>query len=80
MVITNIGGYINLFPKKLFRNFALKMCSNKFFLKHVLAYKRVDGITPRYGRQRERRWTPTRAKAQDTRASPNSLETHIVRK
>ena len=29
---------------------------------------------------RERRWTPTRAKAQDTRASPNSLETHLVRK
>ena len=29
---------------------------------------------------RERQWTPTRAKAQDTRASPNSLETHLVRK
>jgi len=24
-------------------------------------------------------WTPTEAKAQDTRASPNSLETHLVR-
>src|SRR6218665_3061951 len=41
---------------------------------------RVNGKTPRCGRRRERRWTPTRAKAQDTRASPNSLETHIVRK
>jgi len=30
----------------------------------------------------ERRWTPTRAKVQDTWASPNSLEpgTHLVRK
>ena len=29
----------------------------------------------------KRRWTPTWAKAQDTRAcSPNSLETHLVRK
>ena len=35
---------------------------------------------PRYGRQREWRWTPTRAKAQDTRANPNSWETHLVRK
>jgi len=43
-------------------------------------WRRVDGITPRYGRQRERRWTPTQAKAQDTRASFNSLETHLVRK
>src|SRR6218665_502622 len=41
--------------------------------------RRVDGKTPRYGRQREKRCTPTRAKAQDTRASPNSLETHLVR-
>src|SRR6218665_644568 len=32
------------------------------------------------GRRRERRWTPTRSKAQDTRASPNTLETHLVRK
>jgi len=39
----------------------------------------VDEITPRYGRQRDRRWTPTRAKAQDTSASPNSLETDLVR-
>src|SRR6218665_1621055 len=39
---------------------------------------RVNGKTPRYGRRRERRWTPTRAKAQDI--SPNSLETHPVRK
>jgi len=36
--------------------------------------------TPRCGRWRERWWTPTRAKTQDTRASPNSLETHLVRK
>jgi len=28
----------------------------------------------------EGRWTPTRTKAQDTRASLNSLETHLVRK
>jgi len=28
----------------------------------------------------KRRWTPTRAKAQDTKANPNSLETHLVRK
>jgi len=32
--------------------------------------RRVNGKTPRHGRQRERRWTPTRAVAQDTRASP----------
>ena len=43
-------------------------------------WRRVNGIKPRYGRQRERRWTPTRAKAQDTRAGPNSLETHLMRK
>src|SRR6218665_930614 len=34
----------------------------------------------KYGRRRERRWTPIRAKAQDTRANPNSWETHLVRK
>ena len=38
-------------------------------------WRGVNGKTPRYGRRRERRWTPTRAKAQlqDTRAtcSPN---------
>src|SRR6218665_2001694 len=34
----------------------------------------------KYGKQREMRWTPIRAKAQDTRANPNSLETHLVRK
>src|SRR6218665_2535660 len=33
-----------------------------------------------HGRRREGRWTPIRAKAQDTRASPNSWETHLVRK
>src|SRR6218665_3788936 len=33
-----------------------------------------------YGRRREGRWTPIRAKAQDTRANPNSWETHLVRK
>ena len=32
--------------------------------------------TSRYGRRRERRWTPTWVKAQDTRPSPNSQETH----
>src|SRR6218665_294668 len=34
----------------------------------------------KYGRRREGRWTPIRAKAQDTRANPNSWETHRVRK
>src|SRR6218665_2616778 len=34
----------------------------------------------KYGKQREGRWTPIRAKAQDTRANPNSWETHLVRK
>src|SRR6218665_911641 len=34
----------------------------------------------KYGRRREGRWTPIRAKAQDTRANPNSSETHLVRK
>jgi len=33
-----------------------------------------------YGRRRKRRRTTTTAKAQDTRASPNSLETHRVRR
>src|SRR6218665_4217185 len=42
--------------------------------------KKSEWKTPRCGRRRERCWTPTRAKAQDTRASPNSLETHLVRK
>ena len=42
--------------------------------------RRENGKTLRYGRRRQRRWTPTWAKAQDTRASPNSLETHLVRK
>src|SRR6218665_933522 len=32
------------------------------------------------GKRREGRWTPIRAKAQDTRANPNSWETHLVRK
>ena len=41
-------------------------------------WRRVNGETPRYGR--ERGWTPKWAKTQDTRASPNSLETHLVRK
>jgi len=27
-----------------------------------------------------KKWTPTRAKAQDTRANPYSLETHLVMK
>ena len=43
-------------------------------------WRRVNGKAPSYGRRRERQWTPTRAKAQDTRVSPNSLETHLVRK
>ena len=34
----------------------------------------------KYGRRREGRWTPIRAKAQDTRANPSSWETHLVRK
>src|SRR6218665_1762485 len=34
----------------------------------------------KHGRRREGRWTPIRAKAQDTRANPNSSETHLVRK
>src|SRR6218665_135841 len=34
----------------------------------------------KYGMQREGRWTPIPAKAQDTRANPNSWETHLVRK
>src|SRR6218665_2464083 len=34
----------------------------------------------KYGKRREGRWTPIRAKAQDTRASPNSWETRLVRK
>src|SRR6218665_1397082 len=33
-----------------------------------------------YGKRREGRWTPIWAKAQDTRANPNSSETHLVRK
>ena len=32
----------------------------------------------KYGRRRERRWTPIRAKAQDTQANSNSWETHLV--
>jgi len=32
------------------------------------------------GRQRHGRLTPIRAKAQDTRANPDSWETHLVRK
>src|SRR6218665_2839268 len=34
----------------------------------------------KYGKRREGQWTPIRAKAQDTRANPNSWETHLVRK
>src|SRR6218665_2441736 len=34
----------------------------------------------KYGRRKEGRWTPIRAKAQDTRTNPNSWETHLVRK
>src|SRR6218665_2301045 len=34
----------------------------------------------KYGKQREGRWIPIRAKAQDTRANLNSWETHPVRK
>ena len=34
----------------------------------------------KYGRRREGRWTPIWAKAQDTKANPNSWETHLVRK
>src|SRR6218665_3255972 len=42
--------------------------------------ERADGKHQVYGRRREGRWTPIRAKAQDTRANPNSWETHLVRK
>ena len=41
-------------------------------------WRRVNGKTPRYGMRKERWWTL--AKAQDTRASPNSLENHLMRK
>src|SRR6218665_3213529 len=34
----------------------------------------------KYGRRREGRWTPTWVKAQDTRANPNSWDTHLVTK
>src|SRR6218665_3843404 len=34
----------------------------------------------KYGNRRKGRWTPIRVKAQDTRANPNSWETHQVRK
>src|SRR6218665_1763506 len=34
----------------------------------------------KYGKRREGGWTRIRAKAQDTRANPNSWETHLVRK
>src|SRR6218665_1236913 len=34
----------------------------------------------KHGKRREGRWTPIRVKAQDTRANPNSWETHLVRK
>src|SRR6218665_1604314 len=40
--------------------------------------ERMENI--KYGRRREGRWTPIWAKAQDTRANPNSWETHLVRK
>src|SRR6218665_3569453 len=34
----------------------------------------------KYGKRREGRWTPIRAKAQHTKANPNSWETHLMRK
>src|SRR6218665_252093 len=34
----------------------------------------------KYGKRMEGRWTPIRAKAQNTRTNPNSWETHLVRK
>ena len=40
--------------------------------------ERMENI--KYGRRREGRWTPIREKTQDTRANPNSWETHLVRK
>jgi len=43
-----------------------------------MAEKRMENI--KYGRRREGRWTPIRAKAQVTRANLNSWETHLVRK
>ena len=52
------------------------------WMKSNSRWQRVNGKTPRYGRWREKGniWTPTRAVTQVTRASPNSLETHQVRK
>jgi len=41
-------------------------------------YERMENT--KYGRRREGRWTPIRAKAQDTRVNPKSWETHLVRK
>src|SRR6218665_1603650 len=40
--------------------------------------ERMENI--KYGRRREGRWTPIRAKSHDTRVNPNSWETHLVRK
>jgi len=42
---------------------------------------RVNGKTPKFERRKgKRRWTPIQTVAQDTWASLNNLETHIVRK
>ena len=48
--------------------------------RNSMAGDKSEWKTPRYGRLKERQCTPTRAKAQDTRASPNNLETHLMRK
>ena len=39
-----LGEYINLFPKRSLRNVTLKMCSDKFLLKHALAYSAITFI------------------------------------
>src|SRR6218665_3528491 len=55
----------------------LHTCMNSY----TMADEEEGMENTKYGRQRERQWTPTRAKALlDTRDSPNSLETHLVRK
>ena len=53
-------------------------CKEETLMKSNGRWSRANRKTQKYGR--ERRWTPILAKAQDTRASPNSLETHLVRK
>src|SRR6218665_592372 len=37
-----LGGCINFFPRRSFRHFALKMCSDECSLKHALTYSDID--------------------------------------